>query len=97
MSQAVHVGTDYANQYEFFECPRCGARQKVSPFVWRDVEVLGPKPTLDVCEHEPHIPPSPSAIAAFERSKAILDLLVAIAADSGSSQAPHTEGPETHA
>lgn len=82
MSQAVHLYTDYAQQREWFECPVCHARQMVSPHVWGEVQVLGAKPTLDVCEHRPHIPPSPAAVAAHEDAMAMGILVAAIAGRS---------------
>lgn len=76
MSAATHLWTDHWRRTEWFECPECGARQEVSDFVWARVPVMGEKPTLDVCEHRPHIPPAPATLAAFECGRAIVDLYV---------------------
>lgn len=83
MSQATHLFTDHGLIVDWFECPRCGARQAVASQLWHSVEVLGEKPTLDVCEHRPHVPPSPAALRAFAEDKALADLLLATYARNG--------------
>jgi hypothetical protein len=74
VSQAIHIGTEYERQVEWFECPRCGVRSAVTQMVWASVPVIGRKPTLDACEHRPHVPPSPATLAAHERERELLDI-----------------------
>ncbi len=87
--KAKHLGTDHANQKEWFECPRetCDTRRAITREAWDRVPVLGRKPELRcACGLDAHIPASPSTIEAHGRVMAIATLMGAVTSAQGEAE-----------